>query len=569
MSVRGSLLITDLRVIFLPVAVSLPFRALSLVLTDTSTIDEEKLVLYHKYTLQMMLSTIAEARSTGNVLSLELVNGQAYEFTALPLPFAVPCTSLYFKGLSPCGDASAWTARVADYLAYEARADSCWLRWAKHMKRTALSLGRAFLKRAKSPYNIDTDYKRLYVHDLNWRLSDLNSSYHLCPTYPSVLVFPGHLSDDDIIGAASQRSIGRLPALVWLHPETRAPLCRASQPMAGLSGSLDYDKKILMSMRASCPKILRIADARPKLNANANAMQGKGFENVSFLGGPSAVALVFLDIDNIHVMRHSLSKLHEAFTDTEQPDHVTNSKWAQHVAGLLRGACSVADSLTIGHPVLVHCSDGWDRTAQLTTLAQILLDPYYRTIEGVLVLIQKEWCAFGHKFEDRLNRLHSKEASPVFLQFLDALYQLVQQFPSSFEYTDHFLLIVVFAMQSGAFATFRGNNERERILMTRSGVLFEDTVSEDMDCTSLTFYIHLLLRTANHSLLATNSQYTPPSADERKVKYIRPACNNHDMLFWKEGLFGMNHNVLEMNSLTGPRIAVSEAAAVTEDLLAR
>lgn len=48
--------------------------------------------------------------------------------------------------------------------------------------------------------------------------------------------------------------------------------------------------------------------------------------------------------------------------------------------------------------VLVHCSDGWDRTAQLTALAMIMLDPYYRTIIGFEVLIEKEWLSFGHKF---------------------------------------------------------------------------------------------------------------------------------------------------------------------------
>ena len=32
--------------------------------------------------------------------------------------------------------------------------------------------------------------------------------------------------------------------------------------------------------------------------------------------------------------------------------------------------------------VLVHCSDGWDRTAQLTSLAMLMLDPYFRTIKG-------------------------------------------------------------------------------------------------------------------------------------------------------------------------------------------
>lgn len=34
-----------------------------------------------------------------------------------------------------------------------------------------------------------------------------------------------------------------------------------------------------------------------------------------------------------------------------------------------------------GRPVLVHCSDGWDRTPQIVALAKILLDPFYRTIE--------------------------------------------------------------------------------------------------------------------------------------------------------------------------------------------
>lgn len=38
-----------------------------------------------------------------------------------------------------------------------------------------------------------------------------------------------------------------------------------------------------------------------------------------------------------------------------------------------------------GVSVLVHCSDGWDRTAQVCSVASVLLDPYYRTIKGMMV----------------------------------------------------------------------------------------------------------------------------------------------------------------------------------------
>ena len=54
--------------------------------------------------------------------------------------------------------------------------------------------------------------------------------------------------------------------------------------------------------------------------------------------------------------------------------------------------------------VLVHCSDGWDRTAQMSSLAQQLIDPYFRTIEGFLVLIDKEWISFGHQFNLRFGQ---------------------------------------------------------------------------------------------------------------------------------------------------------------------
>lgn len=49
----------------------------------------------------------------------------------------------------------------------------------------------------------------------------------------------------------------------------------------------------------------------------------------------------------------------------------------------------------------MHCSDGWDRTSQLMGLVEIIMDPYFRTMEGFFVLIEKDWIAFGHQFAMR------------------------------------------------------------------------------------------------------------------------------------------------------------------------
>lgn len=116
----------------------------------------------------------------------------------------------------------------------------------------------------------------------------------------------------------------------------------------------------------------------------------------------------------------------------------------------------------------VYSSDGWDRTAQICSLTQIILDPFYRTIKGFATLIEKEWCSFGYKFQDRCGHAEAStkladERSPVFIQFLDALYQLLLQAPSAFEYTEDLLVFVGDHLHSGLFGNFLGNCEKNRV----------------------------------------------------------------------------------------------------------
>ena len=83
--------------------------------------------------------------------------------------------------------------------------------------------------------------------------------------------------------------------------------------------------------------------------------------------------------------------------------------------------------------VLVHCSDGWDRTAQLTSLAMLMMDSHYRTLNGFVTLIDKEWFSMGHKFCERFgfstDGWGSDDRSPVFQQFIECVYQMMAQMP--------------------------------------------------------------------------------------------------------------------------------------------
>jgi myotubularin-related protein 3/4 len=129
-----------------------------------------------------------------------------------------------------------------------------------------------------------------------------------------------------------------------------------------------------------------------------------------------------------------------------------STRWLHNLSALIGVASFVVANVDKNsRPVLIHCSDGWDRTPQITALAEIMLDSYYRTIEGFQILVQREWIAFGHKFGDRcghgVGAHDSNERSPVFLQWLDCIYQLFIQNPVAFEFNEMFLVRKYFLSQ--------------------------------------------------------------------------------------------------------------------------
>lgn len=295
-----------------------------------------------------------------------------------------------------------------------------------------------------------------------------------------------------------------------------------------------------------------IIDARPAINSMAMQVIGKGSENMEYYKFASKA---YLNIQNIHVMRKSLESVTNALKHGDisdgspSQDLLNRSDWLKHIRGILDGSALIARQVGIQHShVLIHCSDGWDRTSQLSALSQLMLDPYYRTLKGFMVLIEKDWLSFGHMFHQRSGFLNHekwfvvqndamaggrmepgegespaemldktiigakrlfrqalssekedkerddsdlealteqessvvedqatkpKEMSPVFHQFLDAVFQLLNQHTTRFEFNERFLRRLFYHLYSCQYGTFLLNNEKQR----KDAKLHEKTTS--------------------------------------------------------------------------------------------
>jgi myotubularin-related protein 6/7/8 len=297
-------------------------------------------------------------------------------------------------------------------------------------------------------YVMSKEFKRFACK--NFKISLINLDYKLCETYPSLLCFPAHISEAVISKVAEFRSRQRVPTVTW-HNKSIA-LYRSSQPMLGLNNRSPDDEAFF-----SLAKIKYVVDARPSMNAKANRLRGKGYEIEDIYH----IKLKFMNIQNIHHVTRSFESLMDLNRSTDEFWLVLhNSKWMSHVRLILEAANCCATHLILEKAnVLVHCSDGWDRTAQICALTQVLIDGHYRTVQGIRDLIEKDFCCFGHKFYDRI---YGNEYSPIFILFLDCLHQILSQFSDEFEYNQEFLVFLADASLRGLFREFVVNTERER-----------------------------------------------------------------------------------------------------------
>ena len=299
-----------------------------------------------------------------------------------------------------------------------------------------------------------------------------NSDFKYCETYPKKLIVPYHMSDEDMVKSADFRTKNRMPTLTYRYKKNKCCIWRSSQTKGGFSGGINESDVKLLTQIADTKKLF-IYDARPYLSAYANKLKGAGFENVNNYKDIE-LELIFCGMSNIHAVRSSFQKITNNvsyLTNCESTNfiNITNSGWYEAIIILLKSSFQIYNSIREGNNVLIHCSDGWDRTSQLCSTSQLLLDKYYRTLDGFICLIEKDWISFGHQFRYRSgfyspvdSNVGENQFSPIFLQWLDAVYQLMCQNYTKFQFNFNLILFLAEEVFTGRYGTFLFNNDKER-----------------------------------------------------------------------------------------------------------
>lgn len=105
-----------------------------------------------------------------------------------------------------------------------------------------------------------------------------------------------------------------------------------------------------------------------------------------------------------------------------------------------------------------------DRTSSEVFLLRVL-----RSHCSVRDALSYSYAQAGHPFQQRCaqsaySNTKQKWEAPVFLLFLDCVWQILRQFPCSFEFNEQFLIMLFEHAYASQFGTFLGNNENERLV---------------------------------------------------------------------------------------------------------
>ncbi|KAM8921742.1 myotubularin-related protein 11 [Pelodytes ibericus] len=261
-----------------------------------------------------------------------------------------------------------------------------------------------------------------------WRVSPVNERCDTSTSLNKYIVVPCKLLDYDLKKTFAHFNQRRIPRWSW-HHHRGSDLLRS----AGFQSNTDpnkedvrFIKSLLFANHSECV-IIDTSDELP--------------------------AILDIQLSFIKLRGLCLNDPTTPASDEKWLSNLESTHWLDHVRVCLKKACEISVLLSERRlSVVLQEPEDRDMNCVMTSLVQVISDPQARTLSGFQSLIQKEWVCAGHPFLQRINLFkHSdKEESPVFLLFLDCVWQVMRQFSAAFEFTESYLL----ALQDSTYNPF-------------------------------------------------------------------------------------------------------------------
>ncbi|XP_063105938.1 myotubularin-related protein 10 isoform X2 [Cavia porcellus] len=274
-----------------------------------------------------------------------------------------------------------------------------------------------------------------------WRVCSINEGYMISTCLPEYFVVPSSLADQDL-KIFSHSFVGRrMPLWCWSHSNGSALVRMAL--IKDVLQQRKIDQRICNAITKSHPQRSDVY----KLDLD------KTLPNIQ------EIQAAFVKLKQLCV--------NEPFEETEEKwlSSLENTRWLEYVRIFLKHSAEVVYMLESKRlSVVLQEEEGRDLSCLVASLVQVMLDAYFRTITGFQSLIQKEWVMAGYQFLDRCNHLkRSEKESPLFLLFLDATWQLLEQYPAAFEFSETYLAVLYDSTRISLFGTFLFNSPHQRV----------------------------------------------------------------------------------------------------------
>uniref|UniRef100_A0A3B3CPL4 Myotubularin related protein 11 n=1 Tax=Oryzias melastigma TaxID=30732 RepID=A0A3B3CPL4_ORYME len=276
-----------------------------------------------------------------------------------------------------------------------------------------------------------------------WRVSSVNDRFEMSTSLSRFIVVPQKVLDTELKKSFAHFNEGRIPRWCWRHPRG-SDLLRMSSFQNNIYHEKDDIRNLEMVLFGCQSSLCVVVELGDELPSPADIQLAHSRMRTLCLGDLST----------------SVSVPDDKWLSTLESTH-----WLDHIRLCLRKASEVACLLRSGHlTVALQEPEDRDMGCVVSSLVQVMSDPHYRSQHGFQSLVQKEWVMAGHRFYSRNNyhRDNDKEEAPVFLLFLDCVWQLWFQFPSRFQLTADFLLALHDSIHLPLFSTFLANCQRER-----------------------------------------------------------------------------------------------------------